>query len=102
MGKKHAKKRQALRDMAYETTPAQRLMRSEIEAGMHKRQTLPEPIKASAVLDDMLGPVSEDRAVTELAYEVINEHGDGLILDLKQWPIVQRLVEAGIRRGAGQ
>jgi len=121
MGKKHEKKAQSLRDMAFETTPAQRLMRNEMEAGMHKRKVivpgstkeeleaevynaekLREPVKASAVLDDLLGPVSEDRAVTEMALEIINEQAEGLVLNWQQWPIVQRLVEAGIRRGAGQ
>lgn len=120
MGKKHAKKSQSLRGMAFETTPAQRLMRREMEAGVHKSSaalaavTPPDreldssvvsggkPLRVKAVLDDVLGPVSEDRAVTELAYEVIREHGEDLTLSLAQWPIVQRMVEAGIRRGAGQ
>lgn len=118
VSRKNAKKREHLRSMPYETTPAQRLMREEMEAGVHKAGsalavvTPPDrdldssivsggkPLKVKAVLDDVLGPVSEDRAVTELAYDIIREHGEGLVLNLQQWPIVQRMVEAAIRRGS--
>ncbi|QZD98651.1 hypothetical protein SEA_JEMERALD_63 [Microbacterium phage Jemerald] len=131
--KKHAKKRQSLRDMAYETTPAQRLMRGEMESGVHKPERTPmgpigshpsdydqpsaalaavtppsheldssivsggKPQKLAEVFDSMMGSVGADANVTRMAHVLIEAQGEGLQLGLKQWGIVQRIVEAAVR-----
>lgn len=119
IGRKADKKREHLKSMPYETTPAQRLMREEMEAGLHKassslgavnppshdmdssivsggRSTV---IPVSTEFESLMGPVSEDSGVTELAYQVINYHGEVLVLGFREWAIIQRMVEAGVRAG---
>ncbi|QZE10350.1 hypothetical protein SEA_KATCHAN_62 [Microbacterium phage KatChan] len=76
---------------------AQQVMRQEMEAGVHKRE---DPAKLADVFEGEFGfDPEEDKAITEEALVIINEHGKGLRLGLKQWAIVQRLVEHGIISG---
>lgn len=57
-----------------------------------------EPAKLGNVLEEVVGmPTDED--VREEALMLIREHGDGLVLNWQQWPIVQKLVELGIVSG---
>lgn len=59
-----------------------------------------QPKKLNDVLKDEFGfDPEEDKALSEEALVIINEHGKGLRLGLKQWAIVQRLVEHGIVSG---
>lgn len=93
MGKSKVERtRRHLESMSYETlTPEQALMKREMDQGLHK---------LGAVLDEVVGTASTaGPEVTTLAYEVIEAHGDGLTLGLRQWQIVQNLVEAGIKAG---
>ncbi|QKN87761.1 hypothetical protein IXEL_61 [Microbacterium phage Ixel] len=105
--KKHKKKARSLRDMAFETTQAaQTVMRHEMERGVHKPQRLGE------VLDEVVGPQPDqgdaselsdyglfEQDVPNLALEVIDQHGQGLRTGMREWAIIQGMVEAGIRRG---
>lgn len=77
---------------------AQDTMRAEMEAGVHKPKT-EDPSKLSETLEALFGPKGSDKDVTATAYELINEHGTGLVLGFKEWAIVQKLVEAGIVSG---
>jgi len=89
------------------TTPHDDAQRSVVSGGKPDHFDAPriedlvkrQPITAGAVLDDLLGPVSEDEDVREEALMLIREHGDGLVLNWQQWPIVQKLVELGIVSG---
>lgn len=90
MGKKHERKGRSLRDMAYEVTPAQRLMRKEMEAGVHR---------AGSVVDSVVGVSRSSAEVEALALKVIGESEVSLRLGLQEWRAVQDLVEAGIRAG---
>ncbi|WNM75109.1 hypothetical protein SEA_MORRIGAN_64 [Microbacterium phage Morrigan] len=106
---------------------AQTVMRAEMEAGAHKNLTdldgaiaradaaiaavkKPDrdldssvvnggmPTKLSDVLDEVVGmPMDED--VQAEAMLIISEHGEGLVLNWQQWPIVTKLVEHGIISG---
>lgn len=83
-------------------------MRREMEARtrFHASQ-LPKVINAqpgdtvtiSTALDELMGPQSIDKEVAEEAWTIINEHGEGLVLNWQQWPIVQKLVEQAIISG---
>lgn len=107
--KKHTKKGRSLRDMAYETMSASNVItRDDMARGAHKdpRAQVDEqgrfryqvPMPAGEVLDAAFGSLSTtDEA--PLALQVINEHGAGLKLGMREWAIVQHLVEAGIRMG---
>lgn len=106
VSRKVEKKREHLESMPFETTPAQRLMRSEMEAGLHKQTPTvaikgeSRPMSVGAVLDDVVGQAtSAEQPVTDLAYEIINRHGEGLKLGLREWQIIQNMVEAGIHEG---
>lgn len=70
-------------------TPDQQLMAREMS----------QPKRVGQVLDDMIGVPSSDVEVTQEAWAIINEHGEGLVLGFAQWAIVQRLVEHGIVSG---
>ncbi|QOP65258.1 hypothetical protein SEA_ZAYULIV_62 [Microbacterium phage Zayuliv] len=59
-----------------------------------------QPKTAGQVLQEEFGfNPDEDKELSEEALVIINEHGKGLKLGLKQWAIVQRLVEHGIISG---
>lgn len=70
-------------------SPEQQLMAREMS----------QPKRIGEVLGAVVGPQSVDKEVTEEAWAIINEHGEGLVLNWQQWPIVQKLVEAGIISG---
>lgn len=74
---------------------AQRVMRSEMEAGVH------QPVKAADAIAELFGeePVQavDQVDVARMAHLLIEEHGSGLLLGLKDWGIVQRIVEAAVR-----
>lgn len=91
--KKHKKKARSLRDMAFETRQAaQTVMRRDMERGVH------QPQRAGEVFNAAFGSLSTtDEA--PLALQVIEKHGAGLKLGMREWAIVQHLVEAGIRMG---
>jgi hypothetical protein len=126
------KKREARQARDYKFTPAQELMRKDMEKmttlpGMglddvfdkvdsqreyletHNRDGSPyqspvekgDPEKLDAILDDVVGPQSRgySRSITQIALDIISTHSE-LVLSLKQWQIVQELVEDGIRAGA--
>lgn len=57
------------------------------------------PLSVGAVFDEVIGVPSSDVEVTQEAWAIINEHGEGLVLGFKEWAIVQALVEAGIVSG---
>lgn len=97
MGKKHERKRERLETMEFSTTPAQRLMRQEMEAGVHKA-----PQALGSVLDEVVGAERPDvtAEVKQKAYAIIN-NGPQVQLTLKQWTAVQSLVEEGILVGMG-
>lgn len=98
-------KQRSLRDVA----EAQRVMRREMEQGVHKGKRSDyastenlgaAPAKLGDVLDDVVGPeTGSPTDIVSLAHQIIVEHGDGLVLGIKQWSIVQRLVEQGIWAG---
>lgn len=91
-GRKIESKKDHLKSTPFETTPAQTLMRAEMEAGVHKRT----PVKLGAVLDEVVGP----REVhTDIALDVINEHGQGLTTGFREWAIIQKMIEVGVARG---
>lgn len=77
------------------------IMRREMEARTRFHASQDEdPAKLANVLKDEFGfDPNEDKELTEEALVIINEHGKGLRLGLKQWAIVQRLVEHGIVSG---
>lgn len=88
---RRAKHERAMRGAV--TTPAQRIMRKEMEAGVHK---------LGDVMDGILGPLSQGsdlkgQQVSEVAHMLIEENGAELRLGLKEWPIIQRIVEAAVR-----
>lgn len=64
------------------------------------REEMSQPKVLGDVLDEVIGVPSGDVAVTELAYEVINAHGQGLVLGFREWAIIQEMVERAIRAGA--
>lgn len=89
-------------------TPAQIIMRREMEARTQFHAShLPKVINAqpgdtvslSVALDEVMGPQSVDKEVALEAWAIINEHGEGLVLNWQQWPIVQKLVEQAIISG---
>lgn len=63
------------------------------------RREMSEPKVLGDVLEDVVGVPSSDVEVTQEAWAIINEHGEGLVLGFKEWAIVQALVEAGIVSG---
>lgn len=113
MGKSMKKKREHLQSMPYEVTPAQRIMREEMEAGVHKSSSAlaavnppsrehdasivsgGAPTKLGDLLESELG-AQQDAALSARAHEIIEVHGYGLFLSLKQWTIVQEIVEAAL------
>lgn len=56
-----------------------------------------EPI--SHIIGMVMGDQGSDKDVTEEAMLLIREHGDPLVLSIRQWATVQRLVELGIISG---
>ena len=70
-------------------TPDQRLMAREMS----------QPKVLGEVLDEVIGVPASDFDVTQEAWDIINEYGEGLVLGFKEWAIVQALVEAGIVSG---
>ena len=79
----------------YDTSPAQETMRKEME----------EPVTVGTMLDDIFGApyrspecIVAPAAVTSLALGIINDH-DSIILGMRQWQVVQEMVEHGIRTG---
>lgn len=84
---------------------AQQVMRQEMEQGVHKPQPTvaikgeDRPLSIGAVFDEVIGVSASDVEVTQEAWAIINEHGEGLVLNFQQWAIVQKLVEAGIVSG---
>lgn len=75
-------------DMSH-MTPEQQLMAREMS----------QPKVLGDVLDEVIGVPSSDVEVTQEAWAIINEHGEGLVLGFAQWAIVQKLVEQGIISG---
>lgn len=92
-----------IRRFGQQPTEAQRIMRQEMT----------DPISLGAVLDGVVGraiQATDDdstiglsqygefyQRVPELAHDIINQHE--LSLSLKQWQVVQRMVEQGITVG---
>ncbi|QWS69729.1 hypothetical protein SEA_WILLIAMSTRONG_63 [Microbacterium phage WilliamStrong] len=85
--------KESLRDKALEIAANQKLMREEMEAGVHKPQTL------GSIVNDMMGIPNPDEDVRDEALRIINEAGQGLRLSLQQWATVQRMIELGIVSG---
>ncbi len=81
-------------------TEEQVLMRREMEAAVKvPAYQLKAPVPVSETFAELMGEQGSDPEVTEEAYRIINEAGDGLLLNLKGWAIVQKLVELGIVSG---
>lgn len=75
---------------------------AEVEAMMRAAQG--EPVRVSGAIDELIGNAlvaqdSEAKEVQATAWEIINEAGTGLTLNMKQWAIVQRMIELGIIAG---
>ena len=102
-------KAEARREGGYTYSPAQKIMREDMEQGT---------VTLGSVFDEELGvmansidtaerPVGEEtelssygefiRSVPNLALDII--HDRDLVLSLKQWHVVQMMVQEGIRRG---
>jgi hypothetical protein len=117
VSRKNAEKRAHLESMPFETTPAQRLMRSEMEAGLHKASAASAavnppsheldssvvsggaPVKAGQAIDDAVGIRLSDGIVATEALAIINELGNGVRTGLAEWAIIQRMIEEGYHRG---
>lgn len=81
-------------------TPAQEQMRQDM-AELHDAALAksPDPLKLSAVFDEVMVQQATDPSITQAAWEIINEAGTGLQLNMKQWALVQRMIELGIIAG---
>lgn len=79
-------------------TEAQIIMRRELSRDGDKAS---KPKSVLQVFDELMGEQGSDKDVAEEAYELINQMADGLHLKIKEWAIVQKLVEAGIKAGRG-
>ena len=62
------------------------------------QEIMREEMNLAKVLESVIGVVSVDPRVQDLALDIIHGHPD-LVLSLKQWQTVQTMVEAGIHRG---
>lgn len=110
--KKAIRKRDALAAAPYTMTPAQTVMRHEMEG----QGTLPgmglddvfdkqQPVSLSEALDQVVGKSQDTRSefgvfrdeVPSIALEIID--GYDLSLSLAQWRTVQDMIEVGIMRG---
>lgn len=90
-------------------TEAQVIMRRDI-MNSHRTDLPVEPtirdemerstVRLGTVLDELVGPQGTDSAITEVACEIINSH-ENLQLSLKQWQVVQEIVEHALRAGIG-
>lgn len=104
---KAPKEGKSLRDIAVELSsphlnPAQVAMRHDMEMANMVKAAQAVPITAQPqtvldVFDGMMGPQSPDARVAEVAHMLIEEHGAELRLGLKEFAIVQRIVEAAVR-----
>lgn len=80
--------------MDYAVTPAQRLQRTEMEAGVH------QPVKLGQALSGLLGAQSRaPEEVIQQAWSVIEGTPNTLQLSVAQWAEVQKLVEVAIMVG---
>lgn len=100
---------------------AQQVMREEMEAGLHKPSLLDvvttphdeaqasvtsggkpqhpqcEPTKLGDLMEEEFGVgLPDDADVSRMAHLLIEEHGKGLKLGIKQWGIIQRIVEHAV------
>jgi len=76
----------------YRPTPAQETMREEMSIAQVFDETFGPSNDSELSLDGYL-----DRQVNTVALDVISQFD--LVLGLKQWQVVQNMVEHGIRRG---
>jgi hypothetical protein len=84
-------------------TPAQETMRRDIESVHNTPYPLDDPKRIGDVLNDELGElgIPDELWVTQKALQVIGQHKE-LVLSIKDWLIVQAMVEDGVRAGYHQ
>lgn len=103
----------SLRDIGHKKaglTPAQQIMRTDMLRPAPKS----DPVKLSDALDESLGmlhdsPASDgpeqtpegkfDDSVTGLALGIIHANAPDVTMSLRQWDVVQGLIEKGLRIG---
>ena len=68
------------------------IMRKEMAQGFHKDPQDPDPI--GTLLSEQYGPMGSD-----VALKIIEEHGEGLVTGIRQWQIIQNMVEAAYQHG---
>lgn len=87
-----------------EDLKAQQVMREEMEAAVKHRPkpSKPEhpqcePTKLGDLMEEEFGTgLPSDADVSRMAHLLIEEHGKGLKLGIKQWGIIQRIVEHAV------
>lgn len=90
----------SLRDVGRGMSKEQELMRDEMAKDPARKPAKPEdPAKLGEVFEQEFGfaPGPEDADISRMAHLLIEEHGQGLFLDIGAWTIVQRIVEAAVR-----